>query len=71
MCLAECFTYCETKLNTMIWVSLPWCANLWSFFFVLLTRVGVWLLFSGLLAHLFCLFYIVREFDRFLQSLDP
>ena len=29
---------------------------------------GVWLLFNGLLALLFSLFYVVREFDKFLDQ---
>ena len=33
------------------------------FFFVFLARAGVWLLFNGLLALLFSLFYLIWEFD--------
>ena len=36
-------------------------------FFVLLARVGVWLLFNSLLAILFSLFHVIREFDKFLH----
>ena len=36
-------------------------------FSVSLVRAGVWLLFNGLLALLFSLFYVMREFDRFLH----
>ena len=46
---------------------LPRCKNLWCFFFVSLARAGVWLLFNGLLAPLFSLFYVICEFDRFLH----
>ena len=38
---------------------LPRCKNLWHFFFVLLARSGVWLLFNGLLA-LF-VFFVLRH----------
>ena len=38
------------------------------FFFVLLARAGVCLLVNDLLALLFSLFYVIREFDRFLTS---
>ena len=48
----------------LVW-GLPRCKNLWYFFFVSLARTGVWLLFNGLLALLFSLFYVVCEFDRF------
>ena len=41
--------------------------NLWHFYFVLLAPSGVWLLFNGLLALLFSLFYVIREFDKFLH----
>ena len=33
-----------------------------------LARAGVWLLLNGLLALLFSLFYVIREFDRFLHQ---
>ena len=33
------------------------------FFFVSLARVGVWLLYNGLLVLLFSLFYVILEFD--------
>ena len=36
-------------------------------FSVSLARAGVWLLFNDLLALSFSLFYVIREFDRFLQ----
>ena len=49
-------------------VGLPRCKNLWHFFFVLLARSGVWLLFNGLWALLFSLFYVIREFDKMSQS---
>ena len=42
------------------------CKNLWHFFFVFLARAGVWVLFNGLLAPFF-LFYVIREFDKFLH----
>ena len=48
-------------------LGLPRCKNLWHFFFVLLARSGVWLLFNGLWALLFSLFYVIREFDKFLH----
>ena len=35
-------------------------------FFVSLARAGVGFLFNDLLALLFSLFYVIREFDRFL-----
>ena len=38
-----------------------------TFFFVSLARAGVWLLFIGLLALLLSLFYVIREFHRFLH----
>ena len=50
-----------------ILVGLPRCKNLWHFFFVFLARAGVWLLFNGLSALLFSLFYLIREFDMFLH----
>ena len=37
------------------------------FFFVSLARAGIWLLFNALSALLFSLFYVIREFDRFLH----
>ena len=46
---------------------LPRCKNLWHLFFVFLARAGVWLLFNGLIALLFSLFYVIREFDKFLH----
>ena len=46
---------------------LPRCKNLSHFFFVLLACVGVWLLFNGLLALLFSLFYVICKFDKFLH----
>ena len=46
---------------------LPRCKNLWHFFFVFLARAGVCLLFNSLLALLFSLFNIIREFDKFLH----
>ena len=49
------------------WRGLPRCKNLWHFFFVFLARAGVWLLFNGLLALLFSLFYVICEFDKFLH----
>ena len=36
-------------------------------FSVSLAHTGVWLFFNGLLALLFSLFYVIREFDRFLH----
>ena len=33
------------------------------YFFVSLARVGVWLLYNGLLVLLFSLFYVILEFD--------
>ena len=50
-----------------LWTGLPRCKNLWHFFFVLLAHSGVWLLFNGLWALLFSLFYVIREFDKFLH----
>ena len=52
----------------LLWklLDLPRCKNLWHFFFVLLARSGVWLLFNGLLALLFSFFEVIREFDKFL-----
>ena len=41
------------------------------FCFVLLACVGVWLLFNGLLAHLFSLFYVISEFDRVFIEDEP
>ena len=41
------------------------------FFYVLLARAGVWLLFNGLLALLFSFFYIIHEFDRFYIEDEP
>lgn len=38
------------------------------FFFISLTHGGVWLLINGLVALLFSLIYVVREFDRFLHG---
>ena len=46
---------------------LPRYKNLWYFVFVSLARAGVCLLFNGLLALLLSLFYVIREFDRFLH----
>ena len=40
------------------------------FIFVWLARAGVWLLFNGLVALLFSLFCVIREFDRFLHLKD-
>ena len=61
----------DTISNSVTRVSINWglprCKNLGHFFFVLLARVGVWLLFNGLLALLFSLFYVIREFDKFLH----
>ena len=48
-------------------LGLPRCKNLLHFFFVFLARAGVWVLFNGLLALLFSLFYVIREFDKFLH----
>ena len=62
--------YSRTSLNTnMAGVSLGLhrCKNLRYFFFVSLARAGVRLLFNGLLALLFSLFYVIREFERFLH----
>ena len=56
----KCFLSSQT-------VGLPRCKNLWHFFFVFLARAGVWVLFNGLLALLFSLFYVIREFDKFLH----
>ena len=47
---------------------LPRCKNMWRIFFVLLARSGVWLLFNGLWALLFSLFYVIREFDKCLHQ---
>ena len=41
------------------------------FFFVSLARVGVWLLYNGLLVLLFSLFYVILEFDIFCYIEDP
>ena len=49
-----------------VW-GLPWCKNLWYFFFVSLARAKVWPLFDGLSTPLLSLFYVIREFDRFLH----
>ena len=46
---------------------LPRCKNMWYFFFVFLARSRVWLLFNGLLALLFSLFNVIREFGKFLH----
>ena len=48
-------------------LGLPRCKNLWYILFVSLARAGFWLLFNGFLALLFSLFYVIREFDRFLH----
>ena len=55
----------ETSFSTIL--GLLRCKNLWYLFFVSLALSGVWLLFNGLLALLFSLFYVIREFDRFLH----
>ena len=49
------------------YLGLPRCKNLWHFFFVLLARFGVWILFNGLWARLFSLFYVIHELDKFLH----
>ena len=46
-------------LYSWTYVGLPRCKNLWHFFFVLLARSGVWLLFNGLWTLLFSLFYVI------------
>ena len=56
----------QSRQKSIFWC-LPRCKNLWHFFFVFLARAGVWLLFNGLLALLFSLFYVIREFDKFLH----
>ena len=48
----------------------PRCEDLSYFFFVSRSRTAVWLLFNGLLDLLFCLFYVIREFDRFLHRVS-
>ena len=58
---------CQNTNKINPFLGLPRCKNLWHFFFVLLARSGVWLLFNGLLALLFSLFYVIREFDKFLH----
>ena len=55
------------RLVLNLFSGLPRCKNLWHFFFVLLARSGVWLLFNGLWTLLFSLFYVIREFDKFLH----
>ena len=49
-----------TRLNFGVYLSV-------KIFFVLLACSGVWLLFNGLWALLFPLFYVIREFDKFLH----
>lgn len=52
-------------------LGLLWCKNVCYFFFLVsLARALVWLLFHGLLALSFSLFYVICEFDRFRSYLS-
>lgn len=51
-------------------LGLLWCKNVCYFFLVSLARALVWLLFHGLLALSFSLFYVICEFDRFRSYLS-
>lgn len=55
-------------INLIHTCGLSFCKNLWNFFFVLLARGVVRLLFDVFLLFLFLLCYVICEFHRFLHG---
>ena len=58
------YSFCCIIVQDGVYLGVKTC-DIFSFFF--LARTGVWLLFNGVLALLFSLFYVIREFDKFLH----